>query len=53
MVAILATSIFFRKALSFESTIGLLTSFFGFASFTYHRSKKLRGPDVAAKDLTV
>ena len=54
MVAILATSLFFHKPMSFEARAGLMTSFFGFSSFTYHRAHRNRVvPAVKTKDSNV
>jgi len=52
MMAILATSLFFRKPMSFEAAAGLMTSFLGFASFTYNRAQRHRSPP-KAKDSNV
>ena len=53
MVAILATSLFFHKNMTLEATAGLLTSFFGFISFTYHRAVRSRAPPLKTKDSNV
>jgi hypothetical protein len=46
MIAIIATTVYFRVPMTTEAKMGFVTSFFGFGAFTFYRNMRLHSTSV-------